>query len=410
MLVPNALECDEAIQIPGTEAVDESAIVVPLRYGASVNGVLFLSKLGLDQFDESDLRLLEVVAGYAAVAVENARLYESLRQEAENAKAWLEFADAMSGAESFQAVADVTTSTVARLLERDQCALWLEDDYTGDFRCVASCGYLEDPATAPIARARIHASAAVRITGRRRPFLRAAEETRKSFVDGDELELQPCTIAIAPLDSGYGVAGWLAVRSPDDAHFTEERVRLLEGLAYRASMALQRALLFRDQKENAQVAGALLEFAQALAEVDDLGEIQQRIVERTARVLNFPESTLWLQDLETGEVRAEAVWGLDREQRARALATRYSAQTAERFVDAPTPFLLFPEDYRDLPDFHDPGEKSWWFAVAPFRFDGGRMGFLIAGAPPEDPGFNELALKMLAGLAHQAKLAIAGAR
>jgi diguanylate cyclase (GGDEF)-like protein len=410
MLVPNALECEEAIQIPGTEAVDESAIVVPLRYGANVNGVLFLSKLGIDQFDESDLRLLEVVAGYAAVAFENARLYESLRQEAENAKAWLEFADAISGAESFQAVADITTSTVARLLERDQCSLWLQDGYTGDFRCVASFGYLDNPKTAAIAGARILGSASVGITGRRRPFLRTAEETRKNFVDGDDLDLDPCTIAIAPLDPGYGVVGWLSVRSPDELHFTEERVRLLEGLAYRASMALQRALLYRDQKENAQVASALLEFAQALVEVEDLAEIEQRIAERTARVLNLPESTLWLQDLETGEVRAEAVWGLDGEERARAFATRYTAQTAERFVDAPTPFLLFPEDYRDLPDFHDRGEKSWWFAVAPFRFDGGRMGFLIAGGPPEDPGFNELALKMLAGLADQAKLAIAGAR
>jgi GAF domain-containing protein len=363
----------------------------------------------VNQFDENDLRLLEVLGGYAAAALENARLYESLQREAENAKAWLEFADSVSTVESFQEVADVTTATVARLLERDQCSLWLQDTYTGDFRCIASFGYADDPHAAPIVQARIRSTAALGIRGRRHPFLTNAEETRRNLVDPGEIGLPSSTVAVAPLDSGYGVVGWLAVRSPDESHFTEERIRLLEGLAYRASMALQRALLYRDQKESAQVAGALLEFARALAEVEGLAGIEERIVDRAARVLNMPEATLWLQDLRTGDVQLEACSGLDGEMRARAFATRYTAETAERFVDEPAPFLLFPEDYRDLPGYHQ-HEENLWFAVAPFRFDGGRMGFLSAAAPAGDPGFNELALKMLAGLADQAKLAIARAR
>ena len=51
----------------------------------------------------------------------------------------------------------------------------------------------------------------------------------------------------------------------------------------------------------------------------------------------------------------------------------------------------------------------WVFGVAPFRFDGGRMGFLIAGAPSAEL-FDDRKLKILAGLADQSKLAIAGAR
>jgi diguanylate cyclase (GGDEF)-like protein len=410
LLVPNALECELAIQIPGTDVVDESVIAVPLRYGSSVNGVVFLSKLGIDQFDDSDVRLLEVLAGYAAVAFENARLYESLRREADHAKAWLEFSDAVSGAESFQAIADVASATVARVLECEKCSLWLQDPHIGDFRCVASFGYVDDPEAAGVVQARIRGSAALGITGRRRAYVMTREQARENFVDADELELGCVSeVAVAPLDSGYGVVGWLAARSTEELHFTEERLRLLEGLAYRASMALQRALLYRDQQESAQVANALLEFARALAEVDDLDAIQERIVQRTARVLNVPEASLWLQDLSTGEVRVEAVWGLEGERRERAFAARYRADAAERFVDAPAPFILFPEDLRDQSSFHMAGEELW-FAVAPFRFDGGRMGFLVAGAPPDDAAFNELALKMLAGLAHQAKLAIASAR
>ena len=52
--------------------------------------MIVVSKLGLDQFDADDLRLLEVLAGHVSVALVNARLYEGQRREAESAKALLE--------------------------------------------------------------------------------------------------------------------------------------------------------------------------------------------------------------------------------------------------------------------------------------------------------------------------------
>ena len=60
-------------EIEGTDQIDESIIAVPLNYGTRVIGAIVVSKLGLDQFDEDDLRLLEVLAGHAAVALENAQ-------------------------------------------------------------------------------------------------------------------------------------------------------------------------------------------------------------------------------------------------------------------------------------------------------------------------------------------------
>ena len=82
--------------IPGTEEIEESVLAVPLRYGSRTIGVIVVSKLGLDQFDADDLRLLEVLAGHAAIALENASLYEAQRREAERAKALLEFSRELS--------------------------------------------------------------------------------------------------------------------------------------------------------------------------------------------------------------------------------------------------------------------------------------------------------------------------
>jgi diguanylate cyclase (GGDEF)-like protein len=89
LLLPNAMECEFARLIPGTHKIEESMIAVPLRSGARVTGTIVISKLGIGQFDEDDVRLLEVLAGHASIALENARLYEAQRHEVEHLNALL---------------------------------------------------------------------------------------------------------------------------------------------------------------------------------------------------------------------------------------------------------------------------------------------------------------------------------
>src|ERR1044072_8462985 len=91
LLIADAANCEFARILPGTDSIDESQVVVPLTFGTRVIGVIVISKLGLNQFDEDDVRLLEVLAGHAAVALENASLDEPARREAESATSLLEF-------------------------------------------------------------------------------------------------------------------------------------------------------------------------------------------------------------------------------------------------------------------------------------------------------------------------------
>ncbi len=62
------------LQIEGTDEVPESMLVVPMRHDDIVIGVITLSKLGLNEFDDDDLQMLMIVADQAATALESARL------------------------------------------------------------------------------------------------------------------------------------------------------------------------------------------------------------------------------------------------------------------------------------------------------------------------------------------------
>jgi diguanylate cyclase (GGDEF)-like protein len=65
------------------------AAAVPLAVDGRVVGVIVVTQTGERRLDDHDVRLLEVLAGPAAVALENARLYESARREAAEARAEL---------------------------------------------------------------------------------------------------------------------------------------------------------------------------------------------------------------------------------------------------------------------------------------------------------------------------------
>ena len=116
LLLDDASTCEFAIEIEGTAQIEESIIAVPLHYGSRVIGAIVVSKLGLNQFDEDDLRLLEVLAGHAAVALENARLYEAQRREAESAKALLEFGRDLAAAEGLERVLERVVEGAAQLI------------------------------------------------------------------------------------------------------------------------------------------------------------------------------------------------------------------------------------------------------------------------------------------------------
>src|SRR5206468_6102847 len=177
-LVGNTRECEYMATIPGTHAIEESLVAVPLRYGSRVIGVIVISKLGIDQFDDDDVRLLEVLGGHASVALENARLYEAQRREADHLKALLEFTGAISEAGTPEEIGRETVRAASQLLAKD-CALWLPNE-RGDFRIAAHSDYDRSPDLRPVLDAALDGDAVRSATGaRHEPFLMTREQAEE---------------------------------------------------------------------------------------------------------------------------------------------------------------------------------------------------------------------------------------
>ncbi len=230
IVVADAASCEYARQIEGTEAIEESLLAVPLRYGSRVVGVVVVSKLGLDQFGEDEVRLLEVLAGHAAVAVENARLYESARREAESATALLGFGRELATLVELDDIVERVASLSAEILDSAQTSLWLERE--GRIRLCAQFGHSAEWQ----ARLEEYSFPLEAVDPGRDPYV-----VEPADYEGD-VPVSPVAggrYAVAPFEANGRVGAIVALVG--DGEFGERELRLLGGLAYQAKLAITNA-------------------------------------------------------------------------------------------------------------------------------------------------------------------------
>ncbi len=235
LLLPDAAQCEFAVEIEGTDPIEESVVAVPLNLGTNVLGVIVISKLGIGQLDADDVRLLEVLAGHAAVALENARLYEAQKREAQSAHALLDFSRELVSAEGIESVYARVVQGSARLLGAPFASLCLQEPGTGDLLCRIGNHLSEEIETRRYAH-----DAIAPLTAMTEPRLLTPDDY------AGLVEPPPSSsgiVAVAPFcfDGRWGA---LAVAAPESPSFGRRELELLDGLAQQAKLAIANATSF----------------------------------------------------------------------------------------------------------------------------------------------------------------------
>ena len=135
----NAAADPRANTIPGTEDdLDESMLLAPMLFDDQVLGVLVLSKLGLDQFSDDDLRLLVIYASFAAQAMANADATERLRDQSlalerqlRGQRELLQITESILTTLDARAVLESITERLGGLIACDNIAIEVVDPATG---------------------------------------------------------------------------------------------------------------------------------------------------------------------------------------------------------------------------------------------------------------------------------------
>jgi diguanylate cyclase (GGDEF)-like protein/excisionase family DNA binding protein len=133
-IVPDARADPRGFHIPGTQDVDESVMLVPLVYEDEVLGVLTLTRLGRGAFDATDLRLAQIVAAQAAVALFNARQLEEIQRRGEalerrlaSQRQLLAITERLLLTRDRGAIFDAIADTLAEVVPHDTLTIYLVD-------------------------------------------------------------------------------------------------------------------------------------------------------------------------------------------------------------------------------------------------------------------------------------------
>lgn len=122
LLIDDADSDPRMVPIPGTDAIlEESMLVVPMRHERAVIGVIALARLGIGRFDQNDLRLLQIVADQAAIAIENARLLAGRERLVQELEALLDISRATQLAEDEPTLARVLAEKLAMASDSEAC-------------------------------------------------------------------------------------------------------------------------------------------------------------------------------------------------------------------------------------------------------------------------------------------------
>jgi diguanylate cyclase (GGDEF)-like protein/excisionase family DNA binding protein len=257
--LPDAGADPRANTIPGTdEDLDESMLLAPMVYEDQVLGVLVLSKLGLHQFSDDDLRLLVIYASFAAQAFANADATSRLRAQSDalarqlaNQRALLQVTESILTTLEPRAILDQVAERLSELVGYDSLSIETLERATGLLRPLIAKGvdadlYMEPwlPGEEGLATWVVtHNEPALVLDERSDP--RINQFRGEGPVDG--------SLICVPLRGRDGATGVLTLeRLGPDQTYSEEEFELVKVFAAQVSIALQNAEVHRAVEIRAQ--------------------------------------------------------------------------------------------------------------------------------------------------------------
>ncbi len=235
---------DERLQYP-EEAIREglrSMVSVPLIARDKYLGSLRVFSSEPHKFSKSELTFLTALANLGAIAIENARMNDSLRKRMENMSMLLEISGRIASSLKLEEVFERIVRSAASGLGAQGSALWLLDEEGGRLELAAAYGFGDRG----LARRSIPVSEEIRevLDGEVVAIHDATSDPRVKGLEEVHGEGMKAILA-APLFMKGKVAGALKVYAKEPRDFDENDREFLSILANLGGIAIQNSRLYK---------------------------------------------------------------------------------------------------------------------------------------------------------------------
>jgi PAS domain S-box-containing protein len=383
-------------------------IGVPLRVRDRVIGMLTIDSRQPGAYGEADARIAQTFAQQAAIAIENARLFQAERGQRELAEALREAARVMGTSLELDEILRLILDQLKRVLVYDTASvLIVQDENVPDL--VVGVGYSDERLTSHEARHLLRDSPILRRMARDlQPVLSADVRQLDGWVWVPGAQEVRSWLGI-PLIVHGRMIGALMVDHAQPGFYGEAEMHIAQALAQHAAQAIENARLFQAEREQRELAEALQQAAAAVSSTLDLDQVLDHILEQVSRVI--PSDAANINLIEEGCARMVRWRGYEQfGQDVHAMALPVADTPTLRSMQE-TGETRIVSDTATSADWVDVAEAAWIrsYAGAPIRIRGEVIGFLNVDSAV--PGFfTPDHTDQLRAFADQASLALANAR
>ena len=268
--------------------VIKSWMGVPIFYQGRALGMIACDSWQLNQFTRRDAQMATVFANQAAVALENARLFEENRQRATEAETLRAAGTALASSLSPQEVYKIVLEQLQQVVEIDSGTVQvLKDD---QLIIVGSTGFdnpdeylgLSIAANSPIEQM-IQQSGETLILNNAQAEFQTIEELLPSNIE--------CWMASPILYKGRYL-GKISCDRATHRPFTPDDARRVDAFARQVAPAIENARLYKESQERAAESEMLRAATEAITATLSQSDILQKILKHLAQVVEFDTGTV----------------------------------------------------------------------------------------------------------------------
>jgi GAF domain-containing protein/ActR/RegA family two-component response regulator len=283
-----------------------AVLEVPLKWRERIIGVLAINADAQTRtFDQDDVWLATLFANQAAVAIENARLYERITERMVEATVLHRVSNILMRTLNLEQLLEDILEVLQRSLGYSHCAILLPDGGTEELYIKVARGYLQ--ATGEGLRIKIGQEGITGWVAASGVPLNVPDVTKdERYVEG--VKGTRSEIAV-PMLVGEQVVGVLDVQSTEVNAFGEDDLRTLSSVAAQAAIAIERARLFQEARRRSREQATLFQASAAVLSTLHVGEVLYEVARQTTLAIDTTSARVcqWNEAERTVTVIAEYI-------------------------------------------------------------------------------------------------------
>jgi len=284
----------------------EQGIVALLTVGGETHGLLVVTGAGLT---EADAPAVTAFANQAAIAIENARLYEAEAQRRQEAETLRQAAAVLTSTLDFEQVLDHILEQVGRVVPNDATNIMLvkgDQAHIVRWRGYERFGGEKFASTTVFRIPEVPNLQQVLESGE--PMVIPDTATYPGWVHVPVREW-PRSHAAAPIIVRGEVIGFLNVNSAIPGFFAQAHVGLLRAFANQAAIAIENARLYQAERKRATQLAVVNQVARRAASILDVDQLLPEVVAAIQQSFDYYHVGLFLLDEVAGELEMRAIAG-----------------------------------------------------------------------------------------------------